>query len=83
MTAVRKKLGVGILYEDVLRETNARGSFKQLRILGLSMEGKTYIIYHKERPLSASAEAFVGLVREWCETKRAKVASKETSVVPT
>jgi DNA-binding transcriptional LysR family regulator len=30
-TAVSKKLGVGILYQDVLKQPTARGLFKQLR----------------------------------------------------
>jgi DNA-binding transcriptional LysR family regulator len=82
MTAVSKKLGVGILYEDVLKERNARGMFKQLRISGLSMEGKTYVVYHKDRPLSSSAEAFLALLREWCASKTGKVVQKETLATP-
>jgi DNA-binding transcriptional LysR family regulator len=82
MTAVSKRLGVGILYEDVLKEPSARGSFKQVRISGLSMEGKIYIIYHKGRPLTSSAEAFLALVRERCATKTAKVRAGKASAVP-
>ena len=77
-TAVSKKLGVGILYQDVLKENNARGLFKQLRVSGLPMEEKTYIIYHKQRPLSPSGEAFLKLLREWSEARRAKTKNKQT-----
>jgi DNA-binding transcriptional LysR family regulator len=70
--AVSKKLGVGILYKDLLKQDIARGLFKQLHIRGLSMEGNTYAIYHKHRPLSSCGEAFLKLLRRWCEEKRSK-----------
>jgi DNA-binding transcriptional LysR family regulator len=77
-TAVSKKLGVGILYQDVLKQPTARGLFKQLRVSGLPIEGKSYIVYHKQRPLSPSGEAFLKLLREWCEAKRTKTKTKQT-----
>ena len=49
-TAVTKKLGVGILYEDAVKEGLASGVFKKLRISGLQMEGTSYIVYHKQTP---------------------------------
>ena len=33
------------------------------------MEGKTYIIYHKNRPLSSNAEVFLNLLRQWRDEK--------------
>jgi DNA-binding transcriptional LysR family regulator len=77
-TAVSKKLGVGILYQDVLKENNARGLFKQLRVSDLPIEEKTYVVYHKQRPLSPSAEAFLKLLREWCQAKKTKTKPKQT-----
>jgi DNA-binding transcriptional LysR family regulator len=77
-TAVSKKLGVGILYQDVLKQPTTRGLFKQLRVSGLPIEGKSYIVYHKQRPLSPSAEAFLKLLREWCEAKRSKTKHKQS-----
>jgi LysR family transcriptional regulator, transcriptional activator of the cysJI operon len=71
-TAVSKKLGVGILYEDALKDAFTRGLFKKIRIAGLSLEGKTYIMCHKQRPLSSSGEAFVKLLKDWCEAKKTK-----------
>jgi len=77
---VSKKLGVGILYEDVLKENNGRGLFKQLRVSDLPVEEKTYIIYHEQRPLSPSGEAFLKLLREWCEAKKNKTENKRTDL---
>jgi LysR family transcriptional regulator, transcriptional activator of the cysJI operon len=71
-TAVSKKLGVGILYEDALTETFTRGLFKKIHIAGLSLEGKTYITWQKQRSLSSSGEAFVKLLRDWCDANRPK-----------
>jgi LysR family transcriptional regulator, transcriptional activator of the cysJI operon len=71
-TAVSKKLGVGILYADALKDAFTRGLFKKIRIAGLSLEGKTYIMCHKQRPLSSSGEAFVKLLKDWCEAKKNK-----------
>ena len=71
-TAVSKKLSVGILYEDAVKDGLAAGVFKQVHISGLLMEGKTYIIYHKSRPLSTSGEVFLSLLRQWRDEKRAK-----------
>jgi LysR family transcriptional regulator, transcriptional activator of the cysJI operon len=81
-TAVSKKLGVGILYQDVLNDTNGRGLFKQLRVSGLPIDGKAYIVFHKQRPLSPSGEAFLKLLREWCEAKKTKQGSKKSSDIP-
>jgi DNA-binding transcriptional LysR family regulator len=81
-TAVSKKLGVGILYHDDLKDAFARGLFKQIYVSGLSLEGKTYIMCHKQRPISSSAEAFLKLLREWCETKRTKQGNKKSSDIP-
>jgi hypothetical protein len=61
-----------------VNETSARGLFKQLRVSGLPMEGKAYIVYHKQRPLSPSAEAFLKLLREWCDAKKTKTKNKQT-----
>lgn len=68
-TAVSNKLGVGILYEDVVRDGLARGLFKRVPIPGFPIEAQTYVIYHKSRPLSASAEGFLHILRKHCGTR--------------
>jgi DNA-binding transcriptional LysR family regulator len=71
-TAVNKKLGVGILIEDLLRQDLARGLFKTVHIQGICMEANTYVFYHKQRSLSPCAEIFLKLLRQWCEEKEMK-----------
>ncbi|MBI4525200.1 MAG: LysR family transcriptional regulator [Deltaproteobacteria bacterium] len=68
--AVRKKLGIGILYHEVVRPALRKGDFKPIKLPGLTLEGKTFIIYNKQRPLSSSAQAFLALLRQW----RGKIA---------
>jgi DNA-binding transcriptional LysR family regulator len=78
-TAVSKKLGVGILYEEALRNAFTRGLFKKVHVSGLSLEGKTYITWQKQRSLSSSGEAFVKLLRDWCDAKRPKRSNNTPS----
>jgi DNA-binding transcriptional LysR family regulator len=63
--AVSQRLGIGFLYYDAVREAIERGSFKIINIRGLELVGQTYIIYHKERPLSPNAAEFLKLLRDW------------------
>ena len=71
-TAVSKKLEVGFLYEDAVKEGLASGVFKKLRISGLQMEGTSYIVFHKQRPLSSNGEIFLNLLRQWRDEKGTK-----------
>jgi DNA-binding transcriptional LysR family regulator len=76
-SAVRQRLGVGILYELTVKDTIADGSFKQLQISGLNMEGSTYIFYHKQRPLSSNGEAFLKTCCEIGVTTSKPIKTKE------
>jgi DNA-binding transcriptional LysR family regulator len=64
-SAVTQNLGIGLLYYDAIKAAIERGSFKIIQIRGLEIEGRTYIVYHKERPLSPNAEEFLKLLRDW------------------
>ena len=60
--AVRKKLGIGILYREVVADNIARREFKTIQLPGNAFEGKSFIIYHKKRPLSPYAQEFLSLL---------------------
>ena len=67
-TAVSKKLGDGILYEDFVKDGLTRGVFKRVSIPGLPSETQLYVVYNKTRPLPASAAAFLDVIRKHCRT---------------
>jgi DNA-binding transcriptional LysR family regulator len=63
-TAVSKSLGVGILYEHLVKDGLTRGVFKRVPIPGLPAESLIYVVYSKTQPLSASAVAFLDVLRK-------------------
>lgn len=60
--AVRGQMGVGVLYTDVVADNIARGEFKTIELPGNTFLGKSYVIYRKNRPLSACAQEFLNLL---------------------
>ncbi len=63
--AVRRKMGVGVLYRDVIADNVRRHEFKALNMPGETFEGKSYLIYHKNRPLSPPAQEFLKLLKDY------------------
>ena len=53
--AVRRKMGVGILYKYVLEDNIKNGKFIALKLHVDGFAPKSYWIYHKTRPLSPYA----------------------------
>ena len=43
--AIYRNLGIGIIYEVVVRYDLRRGDFKVIDIPGLKIEGQSYIVY--------------------------------------
>ena len=62
--AVKRKEGVGILFKNTVGPDVRRGDFKIIKMPGLNLVGKSYIIYHKDRPLSPNAMEFLDLLRQ-------------------
>jgi DNA-binding transcriptional LysR family regulator len=61
---VKNKLGLGILFEDMLIQELRNKLFKVLEIPGLALSVQSYIIYYKDRPLSSAAKDFLALLRK-------------------
>lgn len=61
--AIQRNMGIGMLYEDVARYNLQRREFKEIKIRGLKLEGQSYIVYLKEKPLSEAADDFLQLLR--------------------
>ncbi len=60
--AVKRNMGVGIVFEDVVKAEAKHGEFKILKGHGLKLEGETFIFYHKTKPLSSIARKFLELL---------------------
>jgi DNA-binding transcriptional LysR family regulator len=65
--AVSRKMGVGILYKDVIADSIKRGEFSAVKLPSDSPDGRSFIVYHGRRPLSDSALEFLKVLREYRE----------------
>lgn len=61
---VKNKIGLGILFQDMLIQEIRNKLFKVLEIPGLALTVQSYIVYYKDRPLSTSAKDFLALLRK-------------------
>ena len=63
--AVKRELGVGILYRETLEANLKSDDLKILHVPELEkIRTKSFIIYNKSRPLSAVANDFLHALRE-------------------
>ena len=61
--AVSRRMGVGILFKDVISDSLKKGEFRELTLPVEGLEGETSIVYHRTRPLSPAAQDFLKLLR--------------------
>jgi DNA-binding transcriptional LysR family regulator len=74
--AVRKKMGIGILFHNLIEEEIKRKELKVLRFAGLpEVVGNSFIVYAKAKPLSAPASQFLALLR----AMKARLQSAKTA----
>jgi hypothetical protein len=59
-------LGIGILYEDLVKDGIARGLFKRVHVTELPRESIGYLVYHRSRPLSSTGQVLEAMMRERC-----------------
>jgi DNA-binding transcriptional LysR family regulator len=63
-TAVRGKLGLGILFSSIIEEDVRQKNLKRLRFSSLlKVIGNSYIVYSKTKPLSSAANDFLNVLR--------------------
>lgn len=68
---VLKKAGVGLLYcKDVVKHEVEKGALKILNVEDLKLYGRTFIVYHKHKPLSVNAKLFLKLLRRRKQKQR-------------
>lgn len=63
--AVKNRLGLGLLYRDVIEPEVKEGKFKIIPIKGINFLGRSFIIYRDGKSLSESAASFLTLLRAW------------------
>jgi DNA-binding transcriptional LysR family regulator len=61
--AVKAGMGVGVVYRDLAQNEIDRGEVKVLQVRGLVMHSNSYIIYPRDKTLSADAQEFLDLLR--------------------
>jgi DNA-binding transcriptional LysR family regulator len=61
--AIARKVGLGIVYKDVVKDDIKRGMFKALRVRDFKLEVQSYFISHRERVISKPAVEFLELLR--------------------
>lgn len=67
--AVRRNMGIGILFLNLIEEDVRRKDFKCLKFSGLpELVGTSYIVHSKTKPLSSAASDFLDLLRSMKET---------------
>ncbi len=62
--AVKRGIGLGILYRDLVKSDIQRGDLRIIRVPGFKMHIDSFIIYPKEKLLSAYAADFLALLHE-------------------
>jgi DNA-binding transcriptional LysR family regulator len=62
--AVSQNLGVGVLFYSNVEPEVRKGNFKIIKLRGINLESWSYIVYHRHRSLSATADKFLALLRE-------------------
>ncbi len=63
--AVKRNAGVGILHADEVGPELHRGEFKAIHLPGIKLQGDSFIIYRRDKPLSFAARDFLTLLRQW------------------
>jgi len=62
--AVRRKMGLGVLFYNLIEEDIKRKDLKSLKFPGLpKLVASSYIVYSKNKPLSCVAKDFLTLLR--------------------
>ena len=61
--AVEANLGISIISKHVVALEAGLGLIKAVSLRGIDLKRSLYLIFHKDRYLSAAARAFIGLLK--------------------
>ena len=73
--AVRRKMGIGILFHNMLDDDIRRKEIKVIRVTGLPrFVANSYIVFNKTKQLTPAATEFVALLREMKSRRKTPVS---------
>jgi DNA-binding transcriptional LysR family regulator len=78
-TAVRRKMGLGVLHIDALESDIKTGEFKIIDVSGIKFEAESFVIYQKQALLSVHALEFLDLLRKSTDKSPARVSRRRLS----
>jgi DNA-binding transcriptional LysR family regulator len=82
-SAVQSGVGIGLLYQDIVRPGLRAGFLKHIQITGLNnIDIRCSVIYQKDHPLSSDAREFLTLLRAWHQRRVVEPISLAQSDVP-
>jgi DNA-binding transcriptional LysR family regulator len=62
--AVRREMGIGILFHNLVEDELKKREFKELKLrTPITMVGNSFIVYRKKQPLLPAANEFLGVLR--------------------
>jgi DNA-binding transcriptional LysR family regulator len=62
--SVKTKMGIGILFQETVELDVKSGEFKVLKLPDQNFEGRSFLVYRKDQPLSLHAQEFLDLMRQ-------------------
>jgi DNA-binding transcriptional LysR family regulator len=71
--AVRNGIGMGILFQDIVQRELHSGELKIIKVPDLKLTIETFIVRHKNTPLSPYGRDFLTLLRGWPSKTRRRV----------
>jgi hypothetical protein len=63
-------MGVGMVFEESLKAEVAAGKFKILKVRGVELEGESYVVYSRGRPLGPWAQEFLEMLGRAAKSHR-------------
>lgn len=64
------RVGLGILFQNQIESDLKSGDLKVIRVPKLDLDVGSFIIYRRDRGLSATAREFLSLLRQWRHKSR-------------
>lgn len=77
IAAVRRKMGIGILFHDLIEDDIRRRKLKILRVTGLPrMTGDSYIVFDRTKQFNNPATSFLALLRDMKSRQKKVVTAR-------